>query len=101
MQKPLVVLASLTLAVSAWGQVIVNAGRSVPVPIEDCHSAMQHRDAIKVHEEVYESSYTQYFVQTVLMLRSTNRLDAGYYSLEHQSRSRSPKMTVCLHFSLQ
>lgn len=107
MKKLLVGLASVTLAFSAWGQVRVNAGDGGGVPIENCHLAMQHRDAIKVHEgvvheNVYEtSSITRYFIQTVLMLRSTNRLDAGYYSLQHKYWGVYPEATVCVHFSLQ
>ena len=78
MKKILVGLASLTLAVSAWGQSSLVADYGRPAPIEDCISAMKHRDAIKVRDAGWDySSIQRYFYVVTTLLLSTNGLDAG------------------------
>ena len=101
MMKKLFVAASLFLmSVSAWGQSSLVADYGRPAPIEDCISAMKHRDAIKVRDAGWDYSSMQryFYVVTTLLLRPTNGLDAGYYNLIHEYSDFDPVETYCGHF---
>ena len=100
MKKLFVGLASVTLAVSAWGRNGVVADDSRGIPIDDCILAMKHRDAFMVRDVVWEDTFLQrnFALKTVLLLRPTNGLDAGYYSLIHEHLEIRPLKTYCGHF---
>ena len=80
MKKLFVGLASLTLAVSAWGQSRVVADSRREMPIQTCLSAFEHRKAILVYEN---TSIDNGGGKIVLLLERQGRLDAGYYMLVH------------------
>ena len=104
MQKILVVLASLTLAVSAWGQLsksIILTNRWVEVPIQNCFGAIEHRSAILIWDssDHYPEVGQGFIVRKVVLLSEPqNRLDAGYYELFHSLYS-DILLTRCRHSS--
>lgn len=105
MKKILVVLASLTLAVSAWGQSRVEAVGSERerADISDCAAAIAHRDAIKVLEANREPDTTygeKVWSLTVLLLRDRGALRRGYYTLG-TVHEIFPIYTVCWHIPLK
>ena len=108
MKKLFVVLASVTLAVSAWGQSMVeaNIGHSEAVDISECAAAIAHQDAIKVLERNYDPdtlAIIQRWSLSVLLLRDRGNLRRGYYNLitGYKSYESYPEYTVCWHYPLK
>ena len=83
MKQVLVGLASLTLAVGAWGQWSVMGQQAREEPIPNCIAAMGHRNAILVHE-THKPTSRGFKVNTFVFLHEAqNHLGAGYYQLQH------------------
>ena len=96
MKKLLVGLASVTLAVSAWGQSRVSAhvDSTRDMPIQNCLSAFEHREATLVYEANNSRNGVTRVTKIVLLLERQGRLDSGYYQLTHELYS-SEFVTVC------
>ena len=111
MKKLFVGLASVTLAVSAWGQsrAVANKDSRVQMPLAECGEAISHPDSILVQQGVpqhglnYEEYPISQITTTVLVLRSTAGIRQGYYFLYHSANSatNSPRQTFCYHFGFE
>ena len=84
MKKLFVGLASVTLAVSAWGQSRVIADSLMETPIQNCLSAFEHREAVLIYEGNRSVNSGVEVNKVVVLLERQGRLQSGYYHLIHR-----------------
>ena len=108
MKKVFVVLASAMLTVSAWGQSVVRRidGSDSSRDLSECAAAIAHRDSILVFQGRTDHNMSgidfEWYVTTVIVLRSRGDFSRGYYELRHQFDKLilSPNVSNCIHYRI-
>ena len=111
MKKLFAGLASVTFAMSAWGQSHVRAYENslIHMPLAECGEAISHPDSILVQQGLSQHGFSyaelpnSIFGTTVLVLRSTGGIHQGYYYLAHEvdTATMFPIRTICNHFGFE